>query len=568
MPNNESKIIGKVTATENKPTTCTAVYFWLHHDVIVRPFDIVRIEHIPKDKNSNSPSYSFALVKELSYITDSAGHLANYVSSDFGDVGAREINKRLGTTIAEAEILGNSENIEMPIRDGAVVEWAGADEIRTALGVDKLKYPIPAGYMETSRGDEISIDFEARYLVGPEAGHLNISGISGLASKTSYAMFLLNALQQRMQDEVSIILFNVKGPDLLAVDRSNDDLTEPQKAEWQKCGLEPCPLENVTYFYPYAKDRQEIFTDSQVPPHIIQAQIEAKRAFNYYYDVDTFKGGEEGNETDVGRDKLGLLFSDIDDPQSTMESCIHALGEIEAETWDGLREEIEAKTAAGQPGNKKDISVQSWRKFNRIIRTRTDHSLFVEKRIQKDHRQRLLMDGIKSLRPGKVLVIDIAPLPDYLQCLVFGDVIRTVFDAKLGLYSNVKRDFLGKVVVFADELNKYAPSSSGGSRDRTLTRWLLEVTERGRSLGVILFGAEQFRSDIHNRVLGNCATNVYGRTNPVELSKGADYRFFSSSNKSSITRMRQGEMLLQHSVFHTSLIKARFPFPAYEQLTK
>lgn len=94
-------------------------------------------------------------------------------------------------------------------------------------------------------------------------------------------------------------------------------------------------MENVTYFYPYAKDRQGIFTDSQVPPDIIQAQIEAGQAFNYYYDVETFKGGEEGNETDVGHDKLGLLFSDIDDPQSTMESCIHALGDIDAdtETW-------------------------------------------------------------------------------------------------------------------------------------------------------------------------------------------------------------------------------------------
>nr|VFK67691.1 MAG: hypothetical protein BECKUNK1418G_GA0071005_11576 [Candidatus Kentron sp. UNK]VFK72970.1 MAG: hypothetical protein BECKUNK1418H_GA0071006_11536 [Candidatus Kentron sp. UNK] len=566
MSNNESKTIGKVTATENKPTTTTTVYFWLHHDVIVRPFDIVRIAHIPKNKNSVSPSYSFALVKELSYITDSAGHLANYVSSDFGDVETREMNKRLGTTIAEAEILGNSENIEMPIRDGARVEWAGADEIRKALGVHNLKEPIPAGYMETSRGDEISIDFEARYLIGPEAGHLNISGISGLASKTSYAMFLLNALQQRMKDEVSIILFNVKGPDLLAVDRSNDKLTEHQKAEWKKCGLEPRPLENVTYFYPYAKDRKEVFTDSQASPDVIRAQIDESQAFNYYYDVETFKGGEEGNETDVGRDKLGLLFSDIDDPQSTMESCIHALGEIEAEHWDGLREEIASKTEAGQSG-KKDISVQSWRKFSRIISARTDHDLFVEKRVQDDHRQRLLIDGIKDLRSGKVLVIDIAPLPDYLQCLVFGDVIRTVFDAKLGLYSGVDRKDLGKVVIFADELNKYAPSSSG-SRDRTLTRWLLEVTERGRSLGVILFGAEQFRSDIHSRVLGNCATNIYGRTNPVELSKGADYKFFSPSNKSSLTRMRQGEMLLQHSVFHTPLIKARFPFPAYEQLTK
>ncbi|MFC1601552.1 ATP-binding protein [Candidatus Sumerlaeota bacterium] len=561
----DNECIGKVTATESKPTTCTSVHFWLHHDVIVRPFDIVRIEHISKD--GNSPSHSFALVKELSYITDSAGHLANYVSSDFGDVGAQEINKRLGTTVAEAEVLGNSENIEMPIRDGARVEWAGADEIRKALGVHNLKKPIPAGYMATSRGDEISLDFEARYLVGPEAGHLNISGISGLASKTSYAMFLLNALQQRMKDDVSIILFNVKGSDLLAVDRPNDDLTDSQKVEWEQCGLKPQPLESVTYFYPYAKHQKEVFTDSQAPLETIQAQVEKGRAFNYYYDVETFKGGEEGNETDVGRDKLSLLFSDIDDPQSTMESCIHALGEIEADNWENLRREIEGKTEKGQTG-KKDISVQSWRKFNRLIRTRTDHSLFVEERVQKDRRQKLLVDGIKGLRPGKVLVVDIAPLPDYLQCLVFGDVIRTVFDAKLNLYSDVDRDQLGKVVVFADELNKYAPSSTGG-RDRTLTRWLLEVTERGRSLGVILFGAEQFRSDIHPRVLGNCATNIYGRTNPVELSKAADYRhLFSQSNKASITRMRQGEMLLQHSVFHTSLIKARFPFPAYEQLTK
>ncbi|HDG97165.1 MAG TPA: ATP-binding protein, partial [Desulfobacterales bacterium] len=206
----EDKCIGKVTATENKPTTCTSVHFWLSHDVIIRPFDIVRIEHISSD--GNGKSYSYAIVKELSYITDSAGHLANFVSSDFGDISAMPMNERLGTTIAEADVLGNSQNIEMPIRDGARVEWAGPDEIRSALGVEKLHQPIPGGYIQTSNKEEIRIDFEARYLVGPEAAHMNISGISGLASKTSYAMFLLSALQQRMKDEVSIILFNVKGP--------------------------------------------------------------------------------------------------------------------------------------------------------------------------------------------------------------------------------------------------------------------------------------------------------------------------------------------------------------------
>ncbi len=559
----DAKCIGKVTATENKPTTCTSVHFWLSHDVIIRPFDIVRIEHISSAGNGNS--YSYAIVKELSYITDSAGHLANFVSSDFGDISATPMNERLGTTIAEADVLGNSQNIEMPIRDGARVEWAGPEEIRSALGVEKLQHPVPGGYIQTSNKEEIRIDFEARYLIGPEAAHVNISGISGLASKTSYAMFLLSALQQRMKDEVSIILFNVKGPDLLAIDQINEQLTEVQRSEWRKCGLEPIPLQNVMYLYPYAKRPDPHFTSSYVPKDVLDVQIKERRAFNYYYDVDTFKGGEEGNETDVGRDKMSLLFSDIDDPQSTMESCIHELGEIEAETWDKLRDEIQAKTEKGQSG-RKEISVQSWRKFSRLIRTRTDHDIFTSQYEGGDRRQKLIVEAIKELRPGKLLVIDIAPLPDYLQCLVFGDVIRTVFDAKLDLYESINREDLGRVVIFADELNKYAPAASG-SKDRTLTRWLLEVTERGRSLGVVLFGAEQFRSGIHTRVLGNCGTNIYGRTNPVELSKAADYKhIFSQSNKAMVTRLNQGQMLLQHSVFNTSLIKVRFPFPAYRQL--
>jgi DNA helicase HerA-like ATPase len=558
----KNQFIGKVTATENKPTTCTTVNFWLSHDVIIRPFDIVRIEHIPG--NLNEKSYSYAIVRELSYITDSAGHLANFVSSDFGDVTVEPMNERLGTTIAEADVLGNSQNIEMPIRDGSRVEWASPEEIRNALGVEKLQKPIPGGYIRTSNKVEIPIDFEARYLVGPEAAHVNISGISGLACKTSYAMFLLSAIQQRMEKEVSIIIFNVKGPDLLAIDDENVQMTQAEKDEWLKCALEPRPLKNVTYMYPYAKRPERYFTSSYIPKEVLHDQIQQNKVFNYYYDVDTFKGGQEGNETDIGRDKMSLLFSDIDDPQSTMESCIQELGEIQAETWEKLRDEIRAKTEKGQQG-RKEIPVQSWRKFSRLIRTRTNHDIFTSQYIGEERRQKLIVDAIKELRPGNILVVDIAPLPDYLQCLVFGDVIRTVFDAKLELYETIKREDLGRVIIFADELNKYAPATSGG-RDRTLSRWLLEITERGRSLGVVLLGAEQFRSGVHSRVLGNCGTDIYGRTNPIEVLKAADYKLFSQSNKATVTRLNQGQMLVQHSVFNTSLIKVQFPFPAYRQL--
>jgi len=175
----------------------------------------------------------------------------------------------------------------------------------------------------------------------------------------------------------------------------------------------------------------------------------------------------------------------------------------------------------------------------------------------------LTRDAVINLRPGKVLVIDIEPLPDYLQCLVVGDVIQTVLGIKLG-DEDIEPEELGTVVVFADELNKYGPKSPG-SADRSLTRNLLEITERGRSLGLVLFGAEQFRSGVHDRILGNCSTNVFGRTSPVEISKSQDYRYFPDVYKSAITRLPQGTLLLQHPIFKTSLLKARFPSPCYYQ---
>lgn len=89
--------IGKITATESKPTSCNTMRFWVHKDVVIRPFDIVRIPHL-------NNSYTYALVNDLEYITDSPGHLANYVSSDFGDLDAEPLNERLGTTIAQAEV--------------------------------------------------------------------------------------------------------------------------------------------------------------------------------------------------------------------------------------------------------------------------------------------------------------------------------------------------------------------------------------------------------------------------------------------------------------------------------
>lgn len=540
-------IIGKITATENKPTSFNTVRFWIADSEEIKIFDIVRIQHI-------KTSYTYAIVTDLQYITDSAGHLANYVSSDFGDATVTAINKRLGTTVAEAEVLYNTKNIEMPVREGAIVETADNEGVRDALGLVGFKSPIPGGYISMSYGAEVPIDFESNYLLGPEGAHLNIAGISGLATKTSYAMFLLNSIQQKIGKEVSIILFNVKGNDLLAIDeKTKEPLSETQINEWHKCGLEPEPFNNVKYLYPYAKTKNKnYFTTSRARTDFLEKQRKEDRAFTYYYDVDTMK------------QKMSLLFCDVDDPKDTLESIFPMLDSIDANDWDVFREKIKEKTKSGQSGKSGDsIAVQSWRKFNRFLQTRTDNPIFSERSLTdaSNRRQVLITDAVRSLRPGNVLVVDIEPLPDYIQCLVVGDIVTTIRNIKLGDDEEIEPTQLGKVILFADELNKYGPKTDTGGR--SLTNNLLEITERGRSLGVILFGAEQFRSGVHDRILGNCSTNVFGRTSPVEMAKSADYRYFSNSHKASITRLEKGSLLLQHAVFNTDLIKVRFPFPCY-----
>ena len=118
-----------------------------------------------------------------------------------------------------------------------------------------------------------------------------------------------------------------------------------------------------------------------------------------------------------------------------------------------------------------------------------------------------------------------------------------------------------RIIIFVDELNKYAPSTS--SKNSPLLANLLDITERGRSEGVILFSAEQFRSAIHDRIKGNCGTNIYGRTNAIEVSR-PDYKFVPSVYANMMTRLKKGDLIVHHPVFKT-LLKIQFPFPSYNQ---
>src|SRR5215218_3396591 len=112
-----------------------------------------------------------------------------------------------------------------------------------------------------------------------------------------------------------------------------------------------------------------------------------------------------------------------------------------------------------------------------------------------------------------------------------------------------------KVVIFVDELNKYAPGGGqGGLRDT-----LVDIAARGRHLNVVLFGAQQFRSKVDDEILGNCGTSFYGRVGDEEITNAA-YRSLSETVKAEMLGLPKGRMLMRHAHFRAPLF-GTFPLP-------
>jgi hypothetical protein len=89
---------------------------------------------------------------------------------------------------------------------------------------------------------------------------------------------------------------------------------------------------------------------------------------------------------------------------------------------------------------------------------------------------------------------------------------------------------------------------------------LLDLSERGRYLGLVLFSAQQFRSQVQRRVVGNAGTGVFGRMDMDELST-PNYATLSPATRIKLATLPKGELMVRHPHF-TQPIFVRFPRPA------
>jgi hypothetical protein len=210
--------IGKASATEREPNSSEKFSFWLAPEEIVNPFDIVEADQMEGTR-------TFGLVTNIKQITDAPSHLSNFISNDFGSTEANAQTPRQGANIAESNVLANYDpnepkkfpmGIYMPVQSDAPVKFADEAGIHVALGIEKMfeyekeykdKITIPAGMIRMSNGTKVRVYLDRRYVLGPEGAHVNIAGISGLATKTSYAMFLMQSIMQTVGEKnVAVIL--------------------------------------------------------------------------------------------------------------------------------------------------------------------------------------------------------------------------------------------------------------------------------------------------------------------------------------------------------------------------
>jgi DNA helicase HerA-like ATPase len=431
--------------------------------------------------------------------------------------------------------LANDEDVALALRmDGYLAEGS-----RTG---------IPVGVYHAG-GTDAPIYLDADFLLGPEAAHLNITGVSGLATKTSAIEWILSSIFTHFpaaKGSIAALAFNVKGPDLCFLDQPGE-IDARDRALYEKCGVVPGPFERVQYFAPYKSDGFSLNTlrSNDALLHNVTALTWGLREVLQYAEVLLNK-----DDVDAKADALidfireRIVDRDFHDEALLPGKRYRVRSFADLEQW--FRELL---VAMEQRGN------EAWRTHHvatiRKVRNRLSNistrcaGLVTDEGIVGD-----LPFG--SFQDRTVYVIDVASLEEDAQDLVFARVVT-----KLREHLE-KRDLgVNHVVVFVDELNKYAP---GDGPDTYVRKMLLDLAERGRYLGLVLFSAQQFRSQVHRRVVGNSGTALYGRMDADELATPG-YSVLSPAVKIKLATLEKGQLMVRHPHF-TQPIFVRFPRPA------
>jgi hypothetical protein len=212
-----------------------------------------------------------------------------------------------------------------------------------------------------------------------------------------------------------------------------------------------------------------------------------------------------------------------------------------------LADFIETRLDAEDPAYKGRVADGTVSAFMRRLHSavRDLSSLILDDRVEHPERHAISFEQ-------QVTVVDIHNLPDKAKRFVTGVTVKRLFEQK---EAQGRREPLHFLVL--DELNRYAPRD-GWSPIKEI---LLDVAERGRSLGMVLIGAQQTASEVERRIVANSAFRVVGRLDASEAQRG-EYGFLPAATRARANILEPGSMILHQPTIPIPL-QLRFPFPAW-----
>src|SRR5918993_446232 len=437
----------------------------------------------------------------------------------------------------------------VPPLPGQEVRKAIGAERDEALLFDQMRSRLPAGL---SRDDE-PFYLNLEFLDGTRGAHVNISGVSGVATKTSYASFLLYSMFHSgvlgaEAANTKALIFNVKGEDLLFLDHPNTELRDDAPARYARLGLPAGPFGSVGFFSPPVRDDPNASPDVASRPRDVTS---------FFWTLRQFCDDE----------LLPFLFADAQDDRQQYTMVVHNVtarlkheakplddGMVEVDgivlrTFDDLVELI---------GDKVDIDgPDQW--GGRAIGAGTINAFLRRLHGARPHLRTLIRADVP--RPeshqvdfdrAQVTVVDLHNLNDRAKRFVVGVVLGQAFSRKERSGQSRPLQF-----VVLDELNKYAPRE-GSSPIKEI---LLDVAERGRSLGIILVGAQQTASEVGRGIVANSAIRVSGRLDSAESTRG-EYGFLPPVQRQRATIVKPGTMLVNQPELPNPIV-VQFPFPSW-----
>ncbi len=451
------------------------------------------------------------------------------------------------TEVAQVSATRFEPEVFVPPRPGQEVRIAEGEERDRALFFDRMERKVPVGLART--GEPVWVNFE--FINGDRGAHVNISGISGVATKTSYATFLLHSLfgsgvLGNAGVNTRALVFNVKGEDLLHLDRVNNRLDDDERTRYAELGLPSTPFDSVGLFAPPRIDDPRATADVSSRSDVT----------SFFWSIHEF----------CVDDLLPFLFADAEDDRAQYTTVVYnvmaQLRHAEAtESGAAVIEGVKVRTFAELADlitERVQSEDQRYQWAGPAIGIGTVNAFVRRLQASVRHLGRLIRSDVADPtrhRIGlqdQVTVVDLHNLNDRAKRFVVGVTLRRAFEDK---ERSGQSDEL--LLVVLDELNKYAPRE-GSSPIKEI---LLDIAERGRSLGVVLIGAQQTASEVERRIIANSSIRVVGRLDSAEASR-EEYGFLPGPHRQRATIVKPGTMILSQPELPVPLV-LEFPFPAW-----